>query len=190
MSPTASPQKKRLPPLDSKRRSSGSLTTQSTANAASVLGLGIEKSQQQTDELPTASINRRSGMLPTPVKTPRKAPTETQAASIQSVARNLFANDEANASPRKKRTPKKYTGLSMESFKAETVENPIEIYTDSQDRVPQVDRSADNPFYGSHTVVQPEPSKRRSKRKVAVPGEGAQSVDDALQRDDGMVYVL
>lgn len=130
-------------------------------------------------------------MLPTPAKTPKKAPTEKQTAHIKSVARNLFANDdEALVTPKKKRTPKKYSGNSLESFTATEVEEKIEIFTDSQDRVPVPDSSVDNPFYGDSVTVDREPPRRRSKRKVAIPGEAAQGVDDALQREDGMVYVL
>ncbi|KAM0286749.1 hypothetical protein ACHAQH_000769 [Verticillium albo-atrum] len=180
MSPAFSPQKRRLPALDAVHRAS---STRSAAHA-----LGHDKEEQ--DESHTAAISHRSGMLPTPVKTPRKAPTESQAASIEAVARNLFAGDDIMMTPRKKRTPKKYTGMSLESFTAENVQEEIQIFTDSHDRVPTVDNSAENPFYGNNTTAQPEPRLRRSKRKVTVPGEGTQQVDEALQRDDGMVYVF
>ncbi|EGY20412.1 uncharacterized protein VDAG_10041 [Verticillium dahliae VdLs.17] len=180
MSPAFSPQKRRLPALDAVHRASSSRSVAHTH--------GHDKEEQ--DESRAAAFHRRSGMLPTPVKTPRKAPTETQAASIEAVARNLFVDDDALTTPLKKRTPKKYTGMSLESFTAEAVQDDIQIFTDSHDRVPEVDNSVENPFYGSNTEAQPEPRLRRSKRKVTVPGEGAQHVDEALQREDGMVYVF
>ncbi|KAI3536107.1 hypothetical protein CSPX01_11010 [Colletotrichum filicis] len=186
MSPAATPQKKRQPAQDSVRRASGFLVADSSSHAAS--SLGIDKMDRQSNH--TAST-RRNGMLPTPAKTPKKAPTEKQTAHIKSVARNLFANDdEALVTPKKKRTPKKYSGNSLESFTATEVEEKIEIFTDSQDRVPVPDSSVDNPFYGDSVTVDREPPRRRSKRKVAIPGEAAQGVDDALQREDGMVYVF
>lgn len=129
-------------------------------------------------------------MLPTPSKTPQKPPNAKTAANIQSFARNLFVPEEEEAmpSPRKRRT-KRYSGVTMESFTAEEQDDPIEIFTDSQDRVPKKDQSAENPFYGDAAV--PEPSKRKGKRRlVNIPGEGAQSIDDASRREDGMVYVL
>ena len=90
-------------------------------------------------------------------------------------------------SPRKRRA-KKYSGVTLESFTAEEVEDPISIFTDSQDRVPEKDESFDNPFYGTATA---EPTKRQTKRRVVhVPGEGAQPIEEAVRRDDGMVYVL
>ncbi|OHF00253.1 hypothetical protein CORC01_04442 [Colletotrichum orchidophilum] len=186
VSPAATPQKKRQPAQDSVRRSSGFLTSESSSHAAS--SLGIDKMDRQSSH--TAST-RRTGMLPTPAKTPKKVPSEKQTAQIKSVARNLFANDdEAAAVPKRKRTPKKYSGNSLESFTATEVEEKIEIFTDSQDRVPVPDSSVDNPFYGDSVAVDREPPRRRSKRKVAIPGEAAQGVDDALQREDGMVYVF
>ena len=93
-------------------------------------------------------------------------------------------------SPRKRKA-KKYTGISMDSFRAEEVEEPITIYTDSHDRVPSIDVSSRNPFYGEHAEPTPGPTKRRSKRnRVIVPGEGSQTVEDVVSREDGMVYVL
>ncbi|GKT94232.1 hypothetical protein Ct61P_12082 [Colletotrichum tofieldiae] len=186
MSPASTPQKKRQPAQDSVRRASGFLSAASTSHAASSLG------SDRMDHQPTnTSLTRRSGMLPTPAKTPKKAPSEKQTAQIKSVARNLFpTEEEALATPKRKRTPKKYSGNSLESFTATEVEQQIEIFTDSQERIPEADKSVDNPFYGGSVAVDREPPRRRSKRKVAVPGEAAQAVDEALQREDGMVYVF
>lgn len=78
--------------------------------------------------------------------------------------------------------------MTLESFRAEVAEEDIEIFTDSQDRIPKKDESKSNPFVGNAPAA--EPSKRRTKRKVHVPGEGSQSVDEASRREDGMIYVL
>lgn len=80
--------------------------------------------------------------------------------------------------------------MTLESFSAEEVEDPIAIFTDSNERIPQKDESEANPFF-TKTAPPSEPSKRRSKRRqVAIPGEDSQSVEEASRRDDGMVYVL
>ncbi|KAK2064829.1 hypothetical protein LY76DRAFT_532157 [Colletotrichum caudatum] len=186
MSPASTPQKKRQPAQDSVRRAPGFLSAASTSHAAALIGSdNMDRPSNNT------SATRRSGMLPTPAKTPKKAPSEKQTAKIKSVARNLFpTDDEALATSKRKRTPKKYSGNSLESFTATEVEQQIEIFTDSQERIPEPDRSIDNPFYGDSAAVDREPPLRRSKRKVAVPGEAAQAVDEALQREDGMVYVF
>ncbi|WQF86145.1 hypothetical protein CDEST_11159 [Colletotrichum destructivum] len=186
MSPASTPQKKRQPAQDSVQRASGFMSAANTSHAASSLGTDGTSHQPHN-----TSVTRRSGMLPTPAKTPKKAPSEKQSALIKSVARNLFpAEEEGLATPKRKRTPKKYSGSSLESVTATEVEQQIEIFTDSQDRIPEADESVDNPFYGDSAVVDREPPGRRSKRRVAVPGEVPQAVDKALQREDGMVYVF
>ncbi|KAK8069323.1 hypothetical protein PG994_005939 [Apiospora phragmitis] len=185
--PAASPQKKRAPAMDSVRRASAHLTAESAADAAGLLGVPSSK-------LHPTSAARGSGMLPTPAKTPsdkNKRNVEI-AAGVRAAARTLF-HDEVDTitSSRKKRT-KKYTGVGLESFNAEEIDEPIEIFTDSRDRVPQVDRSLDNPFYGETSAAVPEPPKRRSPRRkmVMIPGEGRVPMEDAVQRADGTVYVF
>ncbi|KPM34351.1 hypothetical protein AK830_g12222 [Neonectria ditissima] len=179
-----SPQKKRQPALDSVLRASGSMMAEGTH--AATRGLEDLPAQRPTN----LSVTRAAGMLPTPSKTPQKPPNEKTAANIKSFARNLFPSEaEAMPSPKKRRA-KKYTGISMESFTAEEVEEPIEIFTDSQDRIPSKDQSQSNPFFGD-VAAPAEPTKRRSKRKhVNIPGEGAQTIDEASRREDGMVYVF
>lgn len=186
VSPAASPRKKRQPPADFSRRVSGNLTAESTANASAALGLADSGPQKSIN----ASVSRAAGMFPTPSKTPRKTPNEKAAADISQFARNLFPSEDAGSlSPRKRRS-KKYSGMTMESFAVDEAEDPIEIFTDSQDRVPEKDESSANPFFGDGPSPE-EPYKRRSRRRqVMIPGEGSQSVDEASRRDDGMVYVL
>lgn len=140
-----------------------------------------------------------AGMLPTPAKTPSKkyhAASQNES-NIAAIARNLFHTDvdEVMSSPSKtpSRKGKKYTGFSLESFTVVEDEEPIPIFTDSQDRVPEADRSAENPFFGDSAAAPtaPEPARRRSKRnQVSIPGEGKQTVEEATRREDGLVYVL
>ncbi|KAK8084612.1 hypothetical protein PG997_005883 [Apiospora hydei] len=139
--------------MDSVRRAAAHLTGESSADAAGLLGVPSSKSHPTT-------ATRGSGMLPTPAKTPsdsKKRNVEI-AAGVRAAARTLFHDEvDSIASSRKKRT-KKYTGVGLESFNAEEVDEPIEIFTDSRDRLPQVDRSLDNPFYGETSApAAPEP---------------------------------
>jgi len=167
---------------DSVRRVSGQLTAESTITAAHSLGIAPKSSE-------TRSTRATLMGLPTPAKTPsRKHPSAENEANIAAVARNLFhVDDEAMPDPKKKRA-KKYSGLTLDSFSAVEDEDPISIFTDSQDRVPVIDNNADNPFYGDSASTEP---KRRSKRsKVTVPGEGRITVEEATRRKDGLVYVL
>jgi len=162
------------------------LTAEGTASAAAALGLKDKAIHGPTNP----SVSRSAGMLPTPSKTPQKPPSEQTATNIKSFARNLFAEDDATLSSKTRRA-KKYSGMTMESFAAEDIEDPIAIFTDSQDRVPEKDASASNPFFGDVAATSPEPTKRRSKRRqVNIPGEGAEDVETAARRIDGIVYVF
>ncbi|KAH0526603.1 hypothetical protein TsFJ059_009904 [Trichoderma semiorbis] len=177
-SPVASPRKKRQSAADSVRRVTASLAAEASAASGS---------KDKSVASPSAAAS--SLMLPTPSKTPQKPPNAKATAHIQTFARNLFpvAEETELSSPRKRRS-KKYSGMTLESFRAEVAEEDIEIFTDSQDRIPKKDESKSNPFVGNAPAA--EPSKRRTKRKVHVPGEGSQSVDEASRREDGMIYVF
>ncbi|KKZ62606.1 hypothetical protein EMCG_03016 [[Emmonsia] crescens] len=127
-----------------------------------------------------------ANMLPTPAKTPRKKAVPDPGAA----ARTLFRSNTQSKDPEmpipKRRKGKQFKGFSLESFNAE-LENEgnddIMIFTDSRDRVPEVHEAADNPFIsrpndscdevgGSHEVQRDE------------------KVQEALHRDDGMLYVF
>jgi hypothetical protein len=183
-----SPQKKRLPPIDPSRRVSGTLTAEGTANAAVALGLSPAPKSESLSRGPGATTG--AGMLITPAKTPQKLPDEKVKAKVKSVARNLFHSDDEKTmpSPTKMRTQ---TNNPDSFYTNEAAETSFQIYTDSHERIPEVDHSADNPFYvGQHTVP-PEAPRRRSKRQtVTIPGEGKVSIDEAVRRTDGMLIVL
>ncbi|KAH6608560.1 hypothetical protein Trco_001906 [Trichoderma cornu-damae] len=176
-SPVTSPRKKRQPAADSVRRVSAALAAE-----ASVASGSKDKS------VAARAVASSSLMLPTPSKTPQKPPSSKATAHIQTFARNLFPPEETDLSSPRKRRAKKYSGVTLESFRAEVAEEDIEIFTDSQDRIPKKDDSKSNPFLGNAPSA--GPSKRRTKRKVLVPGEGAQSIDEASRREDGMIYVF
>jgi len=185
MSPAPSPTKKKTPAPDAVHRLSGQLTAESTVTAAD--SLGITSKTQSRSARATAS-----GLLPTPAKTPsRKHPSAENEANIAAFARNLFHGDNEASLDTKKKRAKKYSGLTLDSFTALDDEDPIKIFTDSHDRVPEVDEDADNPFYSGRAAAPVEPTKRRSKRsKVTIPGEGRATVEEATRREDGLVYVL
>lgn len=175
------------------RRVSGALNEEGTAQAAASLGLPTTNNESKMTSLPSTSLLRKNGMLPTPTKTPKKSPNKV-APGISSIARNLFPvryDNPDDAMPTPRRGRKKYSGFTLDNSQAEDEDTPIQIYTDSHDRVPEVDLSNDNPFYGPQPVAVPEPTKRSvDRRKVEIPGEGEIPLDEAMQRQDGAVYVL
>ena len=73
-------------------------------------------------------------------------------------------------------------------------ENHIEIYTDSKDKIPELDPSEENPFYDQHakTVVSAEPRKLKGskKRKAEHSVDSSAEIEEAFNREEGMVYVL
>ena len=128
------------------------------------------------------------GMLPTPVKTPKKK----QVFKIGVAGRALFQEQPAVAdiampSPRRNRKGKKYNGFSLESFREDGEENakPIAIFTDSIDRIPKADESEANPF-----IDHPKPVRSSKRRRVDTDRKKDDQVDEAIRRDEGMVYVL
>ncbi|KAF4637847.1 hypothetical protein G7Y89_g230 [Cudoniella acicularis] len=188
--------KKRVPkssPEFGGQRVSGALNFDSTASAAAALGLSTPSRMDKKDIPRSVAAVRGNGMLPTPAKTPKKRPDEA-APEVKAIARNLFSVrsatvDEAMPSPKKK-GKKKYSGFTLNSFEAEDDEQPIQIFTDSHDRVPEADPHPENPFFGDSEAT-PEPTKRTSKRrKVTVPGEGEQDYEDVERRTDGLIYVF
>lgn len=178
------------------RRVSGALTFDSMSSAAASLGLPTPTTTRTTSRKTNAessSALRNNGMLPTPAKTPNERPTQV-APAVRSIARNLFpvrSGSDEEIMPSLKKKGRKYKGFTLDSFEAEEDSTPIQIFTDSHDRVPEVDLSPENPFYGESSRSIPEPTKRSSKRrKVTVPGEGEHTVDELEQREDGLVYVF
>lgn len=169
------------------RRVSGALTYDSTASAAASLGLPTPTTDRKQPQTLARAITN-NGMLPTPAKTPNRRP-EKMAPGVKAVARTLHFGtraDEVMPSPKKKKGGK-YNGFSLETEKGSS---SIEIFTDSNDRIPELDASDENPFYGD-AVAAPEPTKRSSRRqKVIVPGEKDQSVDELVGRRDGLVMNL
>lgn len=145
--------------------------------------------QHPHSQLPTTRTN---GMLPTPAKTPKKKAV----ADMGPTARTLFP---PSSRPKKSR---KHTGFSLDSFNDDPAQNQtqIQIYTDSRDRIPEVDQSEENLFYKpKETKTAPTPANPPpvpSKRSKAVESKQVKElkrdkeVDDAVKREDGMFYVF
>ena len=73
-------------------------------------------------------------------------------------------------------------------------ETQIEIYTDSKDKVPELDPSEDNPFYDQYAQesASPGPHKKKGskKRKAEHSLDASTEIEEAFNREEGMVYVL
>ena len=134
-------------------------------------------------------------MLPTPVKTPRKK----KIGNLDSTARVLFRNqsdavDEIPSMPKRGRRAKRFNGFSLESIDDDDSTAEPQIFVDSKDKVPELDTSEDNPFYIGDRDREPTQGStglRSSKRrKVSDQGKTTNEVEEAINREDGMLYVL
>lgn len=176
--PATSPQKKRQPPSAS-RSVSGSLTAASIRNAAVALG-----QSQKMDHLSSA---RAALALPTPAKTPARKHPEQNEKDVNAIARNLFGRQQ---SPKKSRTARRNHDISVDSFEIHDEEAPIQIFTDSENRLPEVDNSNENPFYGEAGIAASTAPVRRSSRNKKSAAVEKEIVEEKLRRDDGLLYVL
>lgn len=139
-------------------------------------------------------------MLPTPVKTPqKKMPPKVRGAAralFQDATHNVPAPQELAPSPRRSRRNKRYNGFSLESFSVEDGggQGQIQIFTDSRDALPQLDTSISNPFM-TRAVNAEDSSTRKvpgtvKRRKVSGQNRMDPQVEEAIRKDEGMVYVL
>lgn len=137
-------------------------------------------------------------MLPTPVKTPKK---KKMAGNVNAPARTLFDNQPITGeevevtAPKRSRKGRKYNGFSLESFSTEDdgQQGGIQIYTDSKEKVPELDLSEENPFIDHAAFDRGSSSKvggTSKRRKVSGSSRKDKDVEEALRKDEGMVYVL
>ncbi|TLD25494.1 hypothetical protein PspLS_06132 [Pyricularia sp. CBS 133598] len=151
----ASPTKKHA----SLKRGGPSVMFSSDTGSSSLFGPPSAQKKAPHMVLGRTDISEQTGMLPTPSKTPSRKHSKQLQADINAVSRNLFNDDDIMPQPKTKR-PTKYSGISMGSFTAVESEDPIDIFTDSHDRIPVVDDDAENPFVDG-------PSHGRSQRLAA-----------------------
>jgi hypothetical protein len=135
------------------------------------------------------------GMLPTPVKTPRKK----NVPSVNAAARALFQDqpvlgEEVTATSGRGRRGRRYNGFTLESFSAEEESSGhIQIFTDSRDNVPQLDTSEDNPFIDHSSKAEGSSSRRvagTSKRRKVSGEKIDPQIQQAVNNEEGMIYVL
>ncbi|KAG5207248.1 hypothetical protein GTR04_6371 [Trichophyton interdigitale] len=153
-------------------------------------------SHRSTMDANTNSSLAANGMLPTPAKTPRKKQIE----DLGPTARTLFSSSSKSAQDPAAMMPKrskKYSGFSLESFEADpqqASQEPIAIFTDSRDRIPQVNNSPDNPFRSKSADGEPSSKLSADAGKRRKLDESSRkrdkNVDKAIRRDDGLLYVF
>ncbi len=141
------------------------------------------------------SLNPTVGMLPTPAKTPRKQ-DRRKAPELQSAARVLFPtrlDKVEDAMPTKKgRRGRKSVGFTLDSSgEDQESTSAIQIFTDSKDKLPELDLGEDNPFIEKpETTIPPEPTKTSARRGRKGQVKSNPRIEEAFNHEEGMVYVL
>ncbi|KAL8813642.1 MAG: hypothetical protein Q9200_000124 [Gallowayella weberi] len=135
-------------------------------------------------------------MLPTPAKTPRKKDLR-KTAELQSAARVLFPTrleKVEDAMPTKKgRRGRKNVGFFLDgSGEDDESTSRIQIFTDSKDKVPELDMGEDNPFIEKPDMTTShEPIKetgRRARKKGQI--KSNPQIEETFNGEEGMVYVF
>lgn len=181
--PATSPQKKRQPASTS-RSVSGSLTTESIRNAAAALGQPQISSESHLGRSAAAA-------LPTPAKTPASKHSKQSEKDVTAIARTLFSKQQQKPQPSpRKSTTKRDNRIVQDSFEILDDEASIEIFTDSENRLPQIDNSAENPFYGDSGIAASAVPVRRSARNKKNVTVEKEIIEANLSRDDGVLYIL
>jgi hypothetical protein len=124
-------------------------------------------------------------ILPTPSKTQRKR----KAAAMSSTARVLnfqpYSPNDVMPSPRKmkKASHKSSRGFDLFDSGSSGSQEQIQIFTDTNARVPELDGSDDNPFLGPRQTRSSRPQRRARS-------DEEERIDERAERDEGVMYVL
>ncbi|KAI7277058.1 hypothetical protein KC335_g48 [Hortaea werneckii] len=140
---------------------------------------GASDSDQPSTSLAPPTVDP-SPMLPTPSKTPKKR----KAAALKGTARILsFQPDNPNELMPSSRKAKKHgrfhsvSGFDLYDEERESDRDQVEVYTDANARVPEMDEAEDNPFIGRKV---PATRTRRSTRAT----EDERAMEEARMRDE------
>lgn len=134
-------------------------------------------------------------MLPTPAKTPRKKDLR-KTAEFQSAARVLFPtrleNVEEAMPTKKSRRARKNVGFSLDGpGENEQPESRIQIFTDSKEKLPELDLSESNPFVDRPGETESlEPQKSTEHRGRSTPVKTDARIENTFNHEKGMIYVL
>jgi hypothetical protein len=153
--------------------------------------INLSDSDQQASSSSLAPhIHDPTTMLPTPSKTPRKR----HAAAISSMARPLnfqpLDPNDVMPSPRKFKKHGRFNSMNAfdlyDDEPMQGVSGPgIEVYTDANARVPELDQGEDNPFVGPKRAAGRPQTRSRRARTAA-----EEEMEAMTRREEGVVYVL
>jgi len=127
-------------------------------------------------------------MLPTPSKTPKRR----HDAPLNATARILsFQPENPNDVMPSARKIKKHgrfhsmNGFDLYDEERAPRDDKVEIFTDANARVPELDEVEDNPFVGSKRI-----SSRPQRRTKKWPTDEEIAMEQAVSREEGVIFVL
>jgi len=136
-----------------------------------------------------ATMMDATGSFLTPAKTPSKKRSPKE--SLGSASRVLFHGrlekvEDAMPTPRKSRKHKAFSLNPFFDDMSSQKSDKIAVYEDSKDRVPTADPDDDNPFISKPGARKPAASNPRAVRRTS----RDDTMEDAVKKDEGLIYVL
>lgn len=143
----------------------------------------IKKSDNIVDE--DVADDEISTLFPTPNKTPLKHATAARDPTARMLTFKTH-NDTVDPSPRKRKQP-----LSLDFLDEQQARRGrrIEVFTDSQDRVPDTKMSEENPFVGRRKS-RAASGNAKGKRPAHEPNHQDVDMEAAVRNDEGVLYTL
>ncbi|PSK55908.1 hypothetical protein B9Z65_4786 [Elsinoe australis] len=121
-------------------------------------------------------VQAPEGMLPTPRKTPRRRDVNSTARII-----NFRPHAPADVLP----TPRKRKNrVTLDSPQDSPSSSRINVFTDSQDCLPEMDHSDDNPFVG------PRQTTRAGRKRKDRRNDDERTMDRLVQEGKGMIFMF
>ncbi|KAL1958260.1 hypothetical protein VTO42DRAFT_4768 [Malbranchea cinnamomea] len=161
--------------------------------------LGSSCLTHNTAEPTNQSINITAGMLPTPAKTPRKKTISDPGLASRALFTSRSNTLQSEGLAPKRTKGKKFSHFSLESFHSDLEEPnqhpPLEVYTDSRDRIPKVNQRMDNPFLrkatkGAGSMDGADDTINKERKVASEEIKRDKEVEKAIHRDDGLLYVF
>jgi len=125
-------------------------------------------------------------LLPTPVKTPLKQVASMRNPTARMLTFKAHDHDIIASSPRKRKQP-----LTLDSFDEQQARRgrKIQVFTDSQDRVPDTKMSDENPFVGRRKTGSSS-SNAKGKGPAKHTSREDREMEAAVRNDEGVLYTL
>ncbi|GAB7345742.1 hypothetical protein MBLNU457_4013t1 [Dothideomycetes sp. NU457] len=127
-----------------------------------------------------------STLFPTPNKTPLKHAAAARDPTARMLTFKPHSYDTVDPSPRKRKQP-----LTLDSFDEQQARRgrKIEVFTDSQDRIPDTKMSDENPFVGRRKTGTSSASAK-GKRPENVSNHEDVEMEAAVRNDEGVLYTF